>query len=98
MNSKQFKKFEKNPNKYSLKNVYLWDRVYRENSCVLDLECLGRRDCRKCALIHDPAAVQGVRDLANARAIVNNNKGARSGSTWTIRILLRSGQISMRRQ
>ena len=45
---------------------------HRENSCVLDLECLGRRDCRKCALIHDPAAVQGVRDLANARAIVNN--------------------------
>ena len=23
---------------------------------------------------HEPAAVQGVRDLANARAIVNNNK------------------------
>ena len=35
----------------------------------------------KCALIHDPAAVQGVRDLANVRAIVNNNKGP-SGVLW----------------
>ena len=33
MNSKQFKKFEKNPNKYSLKNVYLWDRVILIHFC-----------------------------------------------------------------
>ena len=45
------------------------------------ISSLGRRDCRKCALIHDPAAVQGVRDLANVRAIVNNNKGP-CGVLW----------------